>query len=456
MKKLTCIASLVTITALLLLGCLPEAPEFTAPQQQGESQSPEMLLNSGTAPVDTINSYVVQFDGRVFDGTRTTFTYTVTGTGVGPALSGFRVELPPCAPAVDSFSPTNSVSINTMEETGIFGIEWQLSVQHDDPVGRTYSVSFLGDVPLGEVHAVVQSGDDDDKRRQVADDDDDFEVGIIPGPCQGFDISGTVFVDTDTSGVRDGLDETGIPNVTVSLVDSDGNVDCITTAGNCAYSFRKLDGDFTVFVELATPADDFNEQLAENFDVTTPLSIDVTVGPNSLGNDFGFAPQAGKIINDIETGVLLTTGESVKFWKKQLRAAIHSSGGAEFPAAVTAVFIDEIQNNIGLPDPYQFTPGSEFEEALAILASNSKDLLDILRKELLATDFNHVAGKGLEGQDAFQLVLISWGESLVFDNTPASGIGALAASTTGFLEDAGDTFNRINGGRGTGGGGDDE
>ena len=45
-----------------------------------------------------LNTFVVRYVERTFDGNTTTFTYTVTGTNVPPDLSHFDIEIPICAP----------------------------------------------------------------------------------------------------------------------------------------------------------------------------------------------------------------------------------------------------------------------------------------------------------------------------------------------------------------------
>mgnify|MGYP000724157712 CR=1 FL=1 len=127
----------------ILIGCSQDS--VTVPERSAEpvATTPDPTK---TSEQTLINNYVVQYDGRTFDGAETTFRYTVYGTGVEPALSHFMLELPGCAPPPSSFSPINSVSINTSQETGIYGIEWHLAVEADDTVGREYSVTFPGDV----------------------------------------------------------------------------------------------------------------------------------------------------------------------------------------------------------------------------------------------------------------------------------------------------------------------
>ena len=52
-----------------------------------------------------VNGYVVQYDGRDYDGENSTFHYTVLGAGNETRATQFRLELPECAGELSSWSP---------------------------------------------------------------------------------------------------------------------------------------------------------------------------------------------------------------------------------------------------------------------------------------------------------------------------------------------------------------
>jgi hypothetical protein len=438
-------AALATVLAIIVAGCSHyDDPVSVLPASSSPIRAFDKM--AATASIDTLDGYAVRFDGRVFADGQTTFSYTVFGLGNHPALSHFRIELPACAPELAAYEPTNSVSINVDPQAGIYGIEWHLSVEPDDFIGRSYSITFPGDVPLGVVRGVVQSGDLK-------------EAGEIAGPCSGFTIAGTVYVDADSNGVKDGADELGIAQVAVALLKDDTVVELTMTDLDGAYSFRKVAGAYAIKIRPVSDGGDFNLDLAESFAPTGPASLQVVVGPDSFGNDFGFLPLAGDIIVDLETGVLASNGENVRFWKKELRAALgNGPGNASYDPVTLLAFISEIQG-LALPDPYQFTPGNELSEALAFLGNSSHDPVEELKKELLAAEFNHVSGRGLINEDDLQAVLIAWGESLILEFAPASKKSSLAGASEdkarvpaggGDVQTAIDLFGLLN----TGGGGD--
>lgn len=135
-----------------------------------------------------IRGFVVTFGGRVFDGSQTTFTYGVAGTGTPPDLSHFDVEIPVCVPPLQvvGFSPTQAVSFGTDPTTGVTGIKWDLSLLTTDT--RTYSITFAGDVPQGMVQVAVKGGNG-------------FESAALPGAActvTAVDIEKLISVDGGT------------------------------------------------------------------------------------------------------------------------------------------------------------------------------------------------------------------------------------------------------------------
>jgi len=116
-----------------------------------------------------IRGYNVQLMSRVYTGGQTTFTYQVTGTDTPPDLSHFTLEIPSCLNLV-SYSPSNPVEIGTDPTTGVNGIKWDFGVDMSD--SQTYTVTFDGEITLGEVTAAVKGGPG-------------YEALAVPGPGCG-------------------------------------------------------------------------------------------------------------------------------------------------------------------------------------------------------------------------------------------------------------------------------
>jgi len=128
---------------ILLTGLSIQAQEATNTPENGKA----------------VPNYAVIYNGSVFNGIQTTFTYTVSGTGQSPSLSHFDLSLPDCTPPLDliAFAPSEAVSLGVDPTTGIDGIKWDLPLGEDET--RTYSLTFLGYVAEGTVTAAVKNGD---------------------------------------------------------------------------------------------------------------------------------------------------------------------------------------------------------------------------------------------------------------------------------------------------------
>ncbi len=214
-------------------------------------------------------------------------------------------------------------------------------------------------------------------------------------------------------------------------------------------------------MEATGPADAFNATLADLFTATTATSREVTVGPDADGLDFGYAPDTQQIIADLDQDVILANGEPVRWWRQQVHAAlrVHAQENDNphrprrfYDSQTMLGFLAAVQS-LDLPEPFTFTPGHELEEAYEILRRHPHTDLENLRRELLASELNHVTGRGLVGvQPGLQEVLIAWGETLVSQGDQAAA-KASADKASSTVLDAIRIFSAINTG---GGGGIDE
>jgi hypothetical protein len=286
--------------------------------------------------------------------------------------------------------------------------------------------------------------------------------------CSMFNISGTVFVDSNADGIRNSTDESGIGNVTVTLSYADGELEGTTEGGdlettitdsNGHFVFTRTAGTYEIRIDAETDAGDFNERLAASFDATGPTSLTVTVGPDSPGNDFGYDPRAEEITNKIALGIILTNGEDAKFWRKQNRMAISGGNGGEYGTEEMAQFITDVEG-LYFPNPFQFTPGNEFQEAINVLhlkGQAKENRLRILLKELLTAEFNEVSGRGLVEAPKLQKVLLAWAESIAIRasaGVPQSMNGPLLGGPIDDrVGDAIDLLIQLNGSSAGGGGG---
>lgn len=240
-----------------------------------------------------------------------------------------------------------------------------------------------------------------------------------------YSISGTVFMDADSSGANES--EPGLSNVTVELQDSFGNVVATSlTSESGGYEFTGLPaGDYRLVVQPENDQDDFNELLTDYFVPTTETEITLSaLSEDSAGNDFGFAPDTAAILDDFNqddqdgNGVVFQgNGKTIGFWKHQNKVAASGKGKAQVDAVTLQGYIDAIEELL-LPEPFQFDDANEYLAAHDVMAQQTSDAVELLRKQLLGTEFNDVSGRGLEAPyDQLQDKIIALAEHLVANNT---------------------------------------
>ncbi|MEN8007674.1 MAG: hypothetical protein ABFS42_11705 [Candidatus Krumholzibacteriota bacterium] len=290
---------------------------------------------------------------------------------------------------------------------------------------------------------------------------------VEPIPVETFTVSGVVFEDATYDSYYDGI-EWGIGGVVMELNDGSGTVATATTDFFGQFMMEAPAGDYTVNLSLTGYPDDFNADLAVHFEATTPLSIDVTIGPDSTFNNFGFAPLVEQLIADVTGDVLPSNGYPADYWTTLFRRALieeqserealgheNANGqgggwghGENFYAGDDLLVFADLIEGLYLFEPYQFTDGLEFQEIYDILKSKPRTDLGKLHRELLVTELNFAAGLGLIDEADILGVLISWGESLIAENSKS-----LDKGRSGDITFALELFEAINTG---GGGGVDE
>ena len=442
MKTVSSVAALgaAVIVALFVLmsGC--ERSKYPTESMPTQSQ-PNDGLRASTPVANIPQSVVLQgftvtYLGRSLANNQTTFSYLVTGPNVD---MHYRLELPGCAGTLAASSPGNGVTSNNDPNIDP-GIEWHPSNGTNKPDSLNFTLTYAGTVKEGIILTSVNTNQG-------------TSVGFIAGACaRVFDISGTVFTDANSNGVRDGS-ETGIPGVSVLLLGA-GNTLMATrsTDLNGNYLFEQvLDGTYTVVADTGTVASTRTTYLSK----TTASSVSVTGGPDSPGHNFGFAAKSGKLINDLKFGILPTTGLTPGFWKKQLSSALTGSGSPTVSKATLITFIASIRGLI-LTDPFKLGTGDGLQEAYNILNKPVKSDLDLLTQQLLALEFNWVSNHGIQATDPnLQFILMGWGEALVAANQPAGGAATMSvlpgAAIMSSLTDASTVYAGVN--KSSGGGG---
>ncbi len=375
----------------------------------------------------------VWFVGSQYDAASdtTTFTYKMVAADWEKDLSHWVL-------AVQADPPPTGSGINTSygldPKTGVLGFKWD-DGQEAGTV-QVYTLTLAGQIGTAMVSYSVKGGTY-------------FAIGTVAGPGapvqapMTYSISGSLYVDADGNGTRD-LGEPALANVTVVLTGSNGEVLGQTvTDANGGYVFADLTpGDYVVSAPGTTSASDFNEVLSTYFTaVVESLSVHLE-GSDSSGNDLGYRVKVCEILKDLnpadpdgDSFTFSGTGKTIGFWKHQLTVAIKGKGHAQVNSVTLLSYLYAVED-LFLSEPFQFTPTAEVASALAVLSSTSSAKVDLLKKQLLGTELNHVSGRGLTGAySALQAVLLAWGEYLALHYTQVPSAELVAAK---------DVFDRIN------------
>lgn len=419
--------------AVIMWGCERSAPISTEQSTSLAREPHGEGLDALSDSVVTLAGFTVRFTQRVYDNTNTTFYYTVTG----PAQTQLHVRIgfptTNCAAYPISWLPANGTTSNN--DCCINpGLEWHPSTSSTT---FNFSYTFAGNIPLGVVQTSVRSTGTP-------------ALGSIYGPgIPTYEISGTIFQDADRDTFLDG-NESGIVNVRVYLMQSGVPIDNTVSNALGAYIFPAVFcGTYTIQVDTTS----LTGTQTTYFTPTSSITRQVTVGPNSTGNNFGFETNTTKFKADLQSGALPTTGFKAQFWKKQVAAALRN-GNATYSRTSILNFISAMNGSgYALPDPFVFVGNDDakLNFALEILSRPIRTPSDELARELLALEFNQAAQKGIDLST--QLVLIGWAESLLGPlSTRPVGIreGGGIDSPQGDVEDATEIIILIN--KSTGGG----
>lgn len=286
--------------------------------------------------------------------------------------------------------------------------------------GWEASVSLAPGVHMISVHTQVYNDNESQTSSTTAGSSNQRFIPLVvecatnPVESPLFDIGGVVFIDSNQNQQLDNL-EPGFIHTMVYLFNANGQI--ITSVAPDAsgrYLFENLPiGSYSVQSVILN-------SLAEYFSSTTPVILFVElVSSDSLGNYFGLIPNTTVIVTDFDpndtdgNGIVFSgTGKTIGFWKHQLQTHLSGKGNAQVDPITLQGYLDSIES-LYLPQPFQFDDANEFRSALDILNRTSSQPVDLLLKQLLATELNEVSNRGLnEPYRTLQQVLIAWGESL--------------------------------------------
>ena len=291
--------------------------------------------------------------------------------------------------------------------TGVYGVKWDDG--QDAGTTSAYSVSYNG--TCSEVATVysVKGGTY-------------YAVAATTGPGEGstndstYSISGTAFVDINGDGIlNDG--EPVVSDASVYLYDTNGALVAYLktdTSGN--YEFAGLaNGAYTVEIPAASDQSDFNESLSEYFMANSGARYVAVNQADVSDQDFSYTLLLENVMADLDLSdpdadgySFQGTGKTIGFWKHQHSVAIKGKGRAHIDANTLQGYLISIEG-LWLADPFQF--GVDFfVGSMDILSSKSSDARDLLNKQLLGTELNHMDGRGISDNMSLQAMVIACAE----------------------------------------------
>jgi hypothetical protein len=217
-----------------------------------------------------------------------------------------------------------------------------------------------------------------------------FTVTVL----QGSTVSGAVFFDANTNGTLT-AGEIGLASVPVALKSSTGATLATTTsAADGTYSFSQVfPGSYTV---VATePA---------GLDPTAGNSRSVTVGSaNVTGVNIGY------MIDFCSLQGQSAGGFTIGYWKNNVDKAI---SGKTSGIQVSAATIKAYTTTMGAFATTQYD-GITMKQASAIMGSTSSAPVDLLSKQLVASEYNYINKAYLNGNQTTTYLFVWWGEYIV-------------------------------------------
>lgn len=360
-------------------------------------------------------TYGVTLLSSVYDSASntTTFTYSMT-SGTKPAISHWVIAISPDCGGSEVLVGSNDPLVewtNSDPTTGVRGIKFDTGYAGGET--RIVTVTLAGKWGTGDVTIAVKSGNG-------------FVLGTTQGPvCGGaepelYDLNGTVFFDANYNGGRN-TDEIGIGGVTVTLLDSAGNVVATTTsAADGSYSFADLPaGDYTVIIGGA------NGMLP-----TTLTEHDVTLSADTTAPDTGYGLDFAAI------GKMSAGGYTIGYWKNNLEKALKGTTKGVQVSAATLTSYTTTVGSLAL-EPFASITMSGAVNVLSATGSNPSTLL---AKQLLASEYNYANGAYLNGDARLTYFFVYYGEYVLKNSSSYSTSFVLN------VKDWFDSYNNTHGG----------
>jgi len=398
-------SKIYALLLLLLIGVISNSCELME-EENFESESllkssvesstsdlpPYLLTQLESFNSVTLNTYKVEFMKRSTsekDGVivSTTFHYKVSGTNQTPQLDTFILEVPPCAGTPLSWTPLPS---SKYEDNSI---TWNRSISSSG--SEDFTITYAGNISQGIVETTVI------RRGLVA-------TGSVIGPCKGiFTLDGNIYIDANGDGVKQSS-ESGIPGLEVKLINNSDNKELasVLTSSNGSYSFKILNGDYSVISTASL--------LSNNYNPTTAISVNLGLTSGSrTGINFGYLVDSRKVTNELKEGIIQTNNQPTKYWVQEIRQA--GKRNSTFSNEQILKFLDDVEKLL-LPEPFNLGTDKK-KSAIDILTRPIRTDLDAFLQQLLTAQLNIVSGRGALNADRsinvnFNMALMIYSEAI--------------------------------------------
>lgn len=336
------------------------------------------------------------------------YSYEVTVASGEKDLSHWVLVLDESLPPIAS-TGGSTVSFGPDPTTETYGFKWDDG--QSKGTSAVYSLTFAGNCNEGTISYAVKGGTY-------------YAVGSIEGPVADpvsppgvtYSIGGVVFIDANGNGVFDG-DEPVVPDAAVVLQsESDGADRMATTSADGRYLFAGNNpGHYDVMIPVMTDEDNVNDML-HLYSVTASSTQSVTlVDTDILDVDFGFNLNIEQILNDIDTSdpdgngySFAGVGKTIGFWKHQHSVVLKGKGKAQVDAATLLAYLVELET-LWLADLFNFG-ANKIANSLDILSARTSNSVELLLKQLVAIELNHLSGLGLLDAMPLQSLIIHYAE----------------------------------------------
>lgn len=339
-----------------------------------------------------------------------TYTLTASGTSAGVSVQGtvtFEVRGATLPPIVEINTPPDGATYSMDGACMLLPLKFTAESQNDEGVLTKLTATLDGEpvfvLPLGlgrgeavglgllkittsGTHTLVVTATDAFGTASVTHT---FDVTANTGRT----VSGEVFFDADGDGREDSA-EFGLAGVTVKLLNASNQVVASDATNACGqYGFNRIaPGTYT----LVTAG-------RRGLLPTTPARTITVAGANVTAAEIGLG------LDFAALRTMRADGFTIGFWKNNLSKAIAGkTSGTQISKAKLAAYTCDIGD-------FALSPFDDLTMKCAVdyMDSKSSAAVDLLAKQLVASEYNYQNGAYVDGDATLTFLFLYWGEQVM-------------------------------------------